>query len=374
MPSAVELKSGREKLALQGHEVLVVPVVIFGGYGTFGSQVACELVRLGLAVTVAGRDLPRAAQFATELGPSCQAMGVDVRDRDACRGALDRPAVAVNCAGPFRHFDATLLDACLEMGCHYADIADDRTYVARVRSCDAAFRAKGLAAIYGCSSLPGISGALALHLREQSRTSPRLARVTLFIGNRNAKGMAAMQSCIEGLGRPISAPQGSLRGFCDREIVPLPRPFGSRAVYNFDTPEYDLFPELLKTSEVRVKLGFESRLGTWLLATLARCGSGYGRRTTQFLRLLAWPFQRFGCSGGAVMTEFFYADGTSRRAAVVAPANGQRMAALPCALVARELATNPAPQPGVATAYEFLGARPLLEGLRAAGFELHGGD
>jgi hypothetical protein len=47
------------------------------------------------------------------------------------------------------------------------------------------------------------------------------------------------------------------------------------------------------------------------------------------------------------------------------------MAALPCALVARALATGDLAIRGAATAYEFLGAGTLLEKLVEAGFELH---
>ena len=70
------------------------------------------------------------------------------------------------------------------------------------------------------------------------------------------------------------------------------------------------------------------------------------------------------------MAEIFLTDGTVRRAALVAQQDGQRMAALPCALVAHALATRTAIAAGAWTAYEFLGANALLEQLTAAGFEL----
>src|SRR5204862_6086264 len=125
-----------------------------------------------------------------------------------------------------------------------ADIADDRAYAAAVRSYDERFRARGLAAVYGCSSLPGISGALALRAAEGIPATVDRVRVTLFIGNKNPKGRAALHSLVAGLGRPIAAPQGTLRGFRDREVVTLPPPFGRRPVFNFQSPDYDLLPKL----------------------------------------------------------------------------------------------------------------------------------
>ena len=206
-------------------------------------------------------------------------LAVDATQAASCRAALKGHGVAVHCAGPFNRLDGSLLDACLDEGCHYADITDDRGYAALVRRYDERFRGRGLTAVYGCSSLPGISGVLALHAREGTAKPVDRVRVTLFIGNNNPKGEAAVRSLLAGLGRPITAPQGVLRGFRDREVVPLPAPFGRRGVFNFDAPEYDLFPALLGARAVSVKVGFELRPATYafaLLALFARTTGAYG--------------------------------------------------------------------------------------------------
>jgi hypothetical protein len=195
--------------------------------------------------------------------------------------------------------------------------------------------------------------------------------VTLFIGNNNPKGQAAVRSLLAGLGRPIAAPQGTLRGFRDRDVVPLPPPFGPRGVFNFDSPEYDLFPSLLGVHSVAVKVGFELRLATYSLAVLARLGSGYGPRTARWLDLPGRLFRGLGCSGAAIMTELFFPDATSAPAALAGPRDGQRMAALPCAFVARALADGTASVRGAATAYDCLGADALVERIASEGFTLY---
>lgn len=343
-------------------------VIVFGAYGVFGGHVARELAARGVPLTVAGRDRAKAEACARELGGDCRAFAADLTNVDSCRAALDGHAVAVNCAGPFNRLGTALLDACLDAGCHYADIADDRGYAAAVREHDQRFRDKNLAAVYGCSSLPGISGALALRAMQGATSPVERVRVALFIGNKNPKGQAAVGSLVAGLGRPITAPQGSLRGFRDREVVPLPPPFGDRAVFNFQSPEYDLFPKLLGAKSVSVKVGFESRLGTYSFAALAALGFGYGNLTTKLLdlpcRMVGW----YGHSGGVVMTELFLADGSVRRAAIGGPDDGQRMAALPCAVVAHELAKGETRRVGASTAYDFLGAGALLDALVTSGF------
>jgi len=349
----------------------VKPVVVFGGYGVFGSLVARELAGLGHEVTVAGRDRGRADAAARALGAGHRGLAADVADAASCRRALSGQSVAVSCAGPFSALGETLLGACLDARCHYVDISDDRAYAARVRGWDARYRQAGLTAAYGCSSLPGLSGALALRAREDGAAAADSARVTLFIGNDNPKGSAAIRSAVEGLGGPIAAPQGPLRGFADGERVDLPDPFGRRTVYNFDSPEYDLFPALIGVTSVTVKVGFERGLATRMFAVLARSSAQYGERTAWILRGLGRLAGRTGHEGGAVLVELRSTDGSVGRASLV---GDQRMAALPCALVATALASDH-PQPaGAMTAYEMLGHRDLLAAMAARGYRAEQAD
>jgi hypothetical protein len=347
-------------------------VIVFGGYGVFGSQVARLLSAWGTPVTIAGRDRRRAEAFARSLSGDRSAAAVDVTLPDSCRSVLAGHNVAVNCAGPFRCLGTALLEACLHAGCHYVDITDDRGYAALVRSFGARFTERRLVAVFGCSSLPGISGALALHARKDLEAPVERVRVTLAIGNNNPKGQAAVHSLLAGVGRPIAAPQGTLFGFRHREVVTLPAPFGRRGVFTFESPEYDLFASLLGAHAVSVHVAFELRVVQYAIALLAWLGSGYGRLTARALDLPGRALGWLGCSGGAVMSELFFSDGSVRWAALVARRDGQRMAALPCALVARGLSVGDTYIQGAVTAYEFLGAATLLGKLVEEGFELHG--
>jgi hypothetical protein len=344
--------------------------VVFGGYGTFGARVAQELARAGVRLRIAGRDRSRAEVFARELGPIHQGVGADVTDDASCREALHGHPVAVNCAGPFGQFGPALLDSCLEAGCHYADINDDRAYTALVRSRGPAFAERGLVAVYGCSTLPAISGALAVRGLSGSDRVPERVRVTLFLGNANPKGSAAIRNFVNLLGKPFPAPQGTLRGFRTLETVQMPGPFGWRPALDVESPEYDLFPEQFGVRSVSVKVALELRVATYAFGLLAWLPWHPGR---WFASCLAWIGRHapaIGSTSAAVITELFFDGGSVRRASLLALQDGQRMGALPCALVARALATEPTPAVGSRTAYEFLGAVPLLEQLVTEGSEL----
>lgn len=340
-------------------------IVVFGGYGVFGSLVARELADLPLRI--AGRDGDRAARCAAALGG--EGMAADVSDPASCARALEGARVAVSCAGPFGDLTLALPEACLAAGVHYVDIADDRGWFARLRGMSERFRSAGLAAACGCSTLPGISGALAVVAAERLQEIRR-ARVTLFIGNANPKGTAAVESAAAQLGRRFEAPQGTLIGLRGREVVDLPPPFGPRGVYDFDSPEMDLFPDLIGAREVRVKVGFESRMATASLAAMSYLGPELGVPLSRAITPVARLASRFGHSGGCVKVELWSRDGERSRAWIGGAREGQRMAALPAALVARGLYEGGVDARGTVTSYEALGAHPLLERISAAGYEL----
>jgi hypothetical protein len=344
-------------------------ITVFGGYGVFGAQVSRALAAAGLPVRIAGRDAGRAARFAAELGPGCQGTAADVGDPGSSVRALDGSRIAVCCAGPFSSLPLVLPEACLAAGVHYVDIADDRGWSARLRALGDRFRDRGLTAAVGCSSLPGISGALALLAAERLPAVER-ARVTLFIGNRNPKGEAAVRSAAAQLGRTIAAPQGPLAGLRGGETVDLPPPFGPRTVLDFESPELDLFPTLLAARSVRVKVGFESRLATASMAALSHLGPQLGAAIAQGIAPIARLLSRSGHSGGVVKAELWSPDGSLAAASLGGPHDGQRMAALPAAFVARALWNESEITRGVVTAWEALGARGLLDRLTAAGYEL----
>jgi hypothetical protein len=344
-------------------------ITVFGGYGVFGAHVARALAATGIPVRIAGRDADRAERFAAGLGTGHEAISADVNEPSSCAAALAGTSVAVNCAGPFSAMSFALPEACLAAGIYYVDIADDRGWIARLRARDGEFRARGLAAAIGCSSLPGISGALAL-LAARNLPAVESARVTLFIGNRNPKGEAAVRASVTQLGRSFPTPQGMLRGFHGREIVDLPPPFGPRAVYDWESPELDLFPVLLGVRAVRVKVGFEARMATRSFAGLARLGPRLGGFLLGGMAPLARHLSGFGHSGGFVKVELYAPDGTCAAAALGGAEGGQRMAALPAAFVAQGLADGSVTARGVVTAYEALGADLLVARLTGVGYEL----
>ena len=201
----------------------------------------------------------------------------------AGRGEFDpRGAFAVACtAGPFQTLDRGLVRTCVEAGAHWLDIADDERWFFDLlddRELDALARERNVAVIPGLSSLPAVSGALVRRLGVRDRV-----RITLFVGNRNAKGAAAIASAAASGGRVLRSP--------DREL---------------------LRRELDIDAEAVVEL--ESALALPMLRLI-------GKRFPRFAATVAKPF-RFGTSGGYVE-----ARADDRVARITSP--DQRIAILP---------------------------------------------
>ncbi|NKJ77640.1 saccharopine dehydrogenase, partial [Rhizobium leguminosarum bv. viciae] len=151
-------------------------LLIIGGYGTFGGRLARLLGdQPRLRLLVAGRSLEKADDFVADLrtpkdgaeglgsnnlGAMVQAVRFD-RDGDLTEQLTRmRPHLVVDASGPFQTFgkDAyKVVEACIDLGIDYADIADSTGFVAGVSGLDAAAKAQGTFALSGLSSLPALS-------------------------------------------------------------------------------------------------------------------------------------------------------------------------------------------------------------------------
>ena len=122
----------------------------------------------------------------------------ELRDRyeviEPPRGQHDfRNAFAVACtAGPFQLLDRGMVREAVMNGAHWLDIADDERWFFDLvddATLDVLSRERGVVVMPGLSTLPAISCALVRRIG-----APKHVSITLYIGNDNAKGAAAIAS------------------------------------------------------------------------------------------------------------------------------------------------------------------------------------
>ncbi|MGH2590174.1 MAG: hypothetical protein ACRDGW_05190 [Actinomycetota bacterium] len=329
-------------------------VLIAGGSGVFGRLLARELLRTtSVDLILAGRDLPATDAASRELGaPSrTSSMALELGDPESLTLAA-RGCVAVACAaGPFQELSRELPAATVRAGAHWVDIGDHEGWVVPIlddAALDAAARDAGSAVIPGLSTVPAISGALARWGRDRLPGADR-ARITLFIGNRNARGAATIASAMSsGFGRPTR----------------VDLPFGRRLAYLGRSPDTELLRRYLGLdAEFRVVLEwgpaglFVSGAGPlW-----PRLGDRAQARVAGLLSSISRPFGRFGSTGGCLQVELWQGE---QRLSVAALSGDQRLAILPCAMALQRLLDGDLRERGVTHPAEWLTPETWIAELR----------
>ncbi|MCZ6524938.1 MAG: saccharopine dehydrogenase NADP-binding domain-containing protein, partial [Gammaproteobacteria bacterium] len=137
-------------------------VLVLGGYGNFGKRICESLsVRSDIHLIVAGRYEDRAIVCCDDLianGANCTvaASVVDINsDNFREKLAIQTPDIVIHTAGPFQGQDYRVANTCIEIGCHYIDLADDRRFVCNFKKLAKLAKDKNVIAISGASSVPG---------------------------------------------------------------------------------------------------------------------------------------------------------------------------------------------------------------------------
>jgi short subunit dehydrogenase-like uncharacterized protein len=148
--------------------------------------VARELVDRGLSVRLAGRRQEPLAEMAGELSASgavVDGVVVDVTDAASVRAAASDARVVVTTVGPFVRYGAPVLDACLDAGVNYVDIANEFGAVRDVLGRNAQVDAAGITAVTGAGFGPGGTESLVLGLVEELGETPDVVRVATVPAN-----------------------------------------------------------------------------------------------------------------------------------------------------------------------------------------------
>jgi hypothetical protein len=126
-------------------------VLLLGGTGLFGKQtatlLACEnlITEIGLA----SRNLEHAQYSAKELGDKAHAVCVDIQDLSRLSSIAAGYDIIVNTAGPTSDVQVSAIQAAIEAGVHYCDLAAIGKYAESALKLDTQARAKGVTAIIG---------------------------------------------------------------------------------------------------------------------------------------------------------------------------------------------------------------------------------
>lgn len=246
-------------------------VVIVGGYGVVGSQVASLLASRDpqLELLIAGRDAIKAAVVADTL-PRAQAVAVDLDDIDPLHRLSQLPDLVL-CAANDLH--DKLLCACAVRGIALIDIT---RWTARIQDALRVLPAVGGAeapVVLASSWMASVPATLAVHdARSMHRVTSVEIDVLYALADRAGPDSVAY---LDRLATPFEA-------MVDGEWVRR-RPFaesarvafdgaGHATTYRFDTPDQMTLPAITGAGSVTARIAFDDAWATGALALLIRSG------------------------------------------------------------------------------------------------------
>jgi saccharopine dehydrogenase-like NADP-dependent oxidoreductase len=139
-------------------------LVILGGYGEIGTIIAKDLAATGkdFEVVVTGRDLAKAEKLVDSIGVKhLTAEKADVNKKSEVMKVLKGADVTINATNYYTNVEVMKMS--LESGAHYLDLGGLFHTTMKQMKLHKAFKDKGLLALLGMGSTPGITNLLALH-------------------------------------------------------------------------------------------------------------------------------------------------------------------------------------------------------------------
>lgn len=261
-------------------------VVILGGYGNFGKRIAESLsVLSGIKIIIAGRSIHKAQDMCQKLSllgvdASLESAFIDIHTPEFIQTlrALS-PDLVIHTGGPFQGQDYRVASACIGLGSHYIDLADDRRFVCDITSLHDQACAQNVLIVSGASSVPGLSSVVVDCFAQQFSTLEEID-FAIAPGNQAERGEATVNGILSYTGHPfLVLNKGkwineygwmSPRRLCFGDVI------GKRWLANIDIPDLELFPERYKqVVSVKFQAGLELPLlhfGMVFMALLAKIG------------------------------------------------------------------------------------------------------
>lgn len=139
--------------------------MIYGAYGFTGNLIAREAVARGYRPTLGGRNAAKLRAIAQELGLPYQAFSL--ADRTELAAIVAEQDIVLHAAGPYTETASPMIEACLEGGTHYVDIAGELSVFTRLYEHHGEALRRGVALIPGCGFDVVPTDSLAAYLHER---------------------------------------------------------------------------------------------------------------------------------------------------------------------------------------------------------------
>lgn len=243
-------------------------ILILGGYGNFGKRIAESLLDIeGIAILIAGRNSEKASTLCKQwskknpralLKPTVLDINSSIFE-EALRQLS--PFMVIHTGGPFQGQDYRVPQACINIGSHYIDLADDRRFVCDIIQLNQSALVKGVLIVSGASSVPGLSSTVIDHYLPKFK---QLETIDFAIspGNKAERGEATIRAILSYTGHPFKILRNkqwiNVFGWGESKQRDFGGTIGKRWLANIDIPDLELFPARYPSVEnVQFQAGLE---------------------------------------------------------------------------------------------------------------------
>lgn len=266
-------------------------VLVLGGTGHFGGKICRRLTQNP------GIEL---------IAPSRSA--VDIRSSNLAASLRElKPDVVLHTAGPFQGQDYAVARACIDVGCHYVDLADGREFVKNFSTLDAAAKDAGVTLVTGASTLPGISSSVVEGAKGEFEKIDSV-ETSIAPAHQTPRGLGTVAAVLAYCGQAFTTLRDgdwkTVYGWQGLRVQRYPG-FRSRLSAACDVPDLELmplhFPELRNaTFHAALEARWE-QLALWMMAwvTRFRLVQDWGRYAPAFTRI-SQRLIGFGSDRGAL--------------------------------------------------------------------------
>lgn len=258
---------------------MIKRVLIIGGYGNFGRYISSQLaLEDNLQLIIAGRNPSKGFELVETLNAVNKPEVVKLDIYHGLQASLNtiQPDIVIHTSGPFQSQPYVVAEACIELGCHYLDLADAREFVSGMSILNEQAKQKNVLIVTGASSVPALTCAI---IDEYKDEFERLTEVdsALTTAHVTSEGLAMVTAILSYVGKSFPVMKGGestrsygWQGFRLKRFWRL----NTRALGDCNIPDFDILPDRYPgITTVRFQAGTEFKshqLALWLLSFLVR--------------------------------------------------------------------------------------------------------
>ena len=297
-------------------------IVILGGYGNFGKRIAKHFIEdtqvndLDLDIYIVGRDQYKAQTFCMSNNSleNIKYIPLKLDVFESCfkeKLKAITPDIVIHTSGPFQSQESFVASICIDIKCHYIDLADDRRFVCDISSLDMKAKENDVLIVSGASSVPGVSTSVVAKLAEQFKEIEKID-IAIAPGNKAERGFATLKGILSYTGKAFKVFRNSkwtdAYGWMDSSSIDFKHSIGKRKLANVDVPDLEIFPKEYPTIKtVSFQAGLEL---SWLhnfMVLMAKVSKlnwvKNWDRYTSLIYFIACKLEGFGSADGAMRIE-----------------------------------------------------------------------